>query len=250
MTCAALIIAPSIAFAQAGAAAGAVERNIAKRLATRGGAVALTAAERAALQKLWLQADRDALKRIEVQFGAYLDKNRLAQAGKTPAIIAERDAFDQALRRAEPKMSEEKRKAILGYYFDEKLYVNGHHPEMLTTLAHERIHQLSHPRFQQALGSEVNEGFTESFARRVHPVIPVRDAPKVYTAEQRISQMLHARVPEKDLANAYFGGDISRLRRYVDADLGGGTFDNFAAAARRGDLARAEAILQSATRPR
>ena len=106
------------------------------------------------------------------------------------------------------------------------------------------MHQLSSPQFGQSLGSKLDEGVTEMFAKRIYSDLHLMDLPKVYTSEQRLATMLAARAGEERLAAAYFRGDIASLRREIDSQLGPGRFDRFARAAREGDLAAAELALR------
>lgn len=111
-------------------------------------------------------------------------------------------------------------------------------------MAHERLHQLSHPKFSSAFGPKFNEGVTESFTRQIYTDMSLINAPKVYVTERRVADMLMARVGEEPVARAYFRGEIGALRKRLDADLGAGTYQRFAHALSAGDLSTAEAFLR------
>lgn len=250
--------------AQGGVVAGAVERTLVKRLAQRGALAALSASERAALARLWGDLDAKTLAQIERRFGAQISKERMAQAAKTPAtLFAEREEFEKYLMKLDPAMSEETRKRVLGVYFREQVAADGHQVFLPQTVAHERLHQLSHPRFKQAFGTPLNEGMTEMYTREIHRGFPLNDIRyshgakreivftplnRVYEEERRIAMMLAARVPEERLAAAYFRGEIGELRRWMDSDIGRGAFDRFATAMRSNDLKAAEQVLRAPIR--
>ena len=205
---------------------------------------ALSATERAALAKVWRELDQKTLAAIARRYGSRIGAERLSQATRTPATVTDRAEFDKHLREGFPGMSEVERKNVLGYYFDQRLYVNGNHVQVPLTVAHERLHQLAHPRFRETLGRDLDEGLTERFARGIHSDLGIADAAKVYPHEQRIVNMLSARVGEDRLASAYFKGEMTALRSHLDADLGSGTFQRFAQAMKARDLKGAEALLR------
>jgi hypothetical protein len=224
--------------------AGAIERNIAKRAAQRGSAAVLSSAERAALAKVWKDLDAKTLRSIERRYGVHIIEERLISAKNTPRRIVDRATFERQLREVKPSLSEESRQSILGYYYDQRIEINGNHVQLPLTMAHERLHQLAHPRFSSTLGSGFDEGVTESFAREIFSDMGLRDAPAIYVAERRAVDMLMARVGEEPLARAYFRGEMNALRNRLDADLGEGTFLKLSRALRENDLATAEALLR------
>lgn len=230
--------------ARASSIAASVERSLARKLALRGEAATLTAAERAALSKIWRDLDEKTLAAIERRYGSHIGAERLSQAARTPATIVDRTAFDKHLRENAPGMSEAQRKSVLGYYYDGHVNVNGNQVQVPLTAAHERLHQLAHPRFRETFGRELDEGVTEQFARGIYGDLGLADMPKVYPNEQRVVTMLGARVGEERLASAYFKGDITSLRTYMDSDLGTGAFQRFTQALKGHDLEGAIALLR------
>lgn len=232
------------AYGQGGAIAASIERRIAKRIAQGAGAAAVTAAERQALARLWIELDRRSLTAIERRYGRTIGQERLRKAAESPAAVMQRSEFDSHLRRVSPELSESERGRILGFYFDRRVVVDGNQVQLPLTMAHERLHQLSHPRFRNRLGESLDEGVTEAFARNIYGDLAVRDAASVYLEERRVVSMLGARVGETRLAQAYFRGEIGVLEREIDSQLGRGSFMRLSQALRSGDIARAEAILR------
>jgi hypothetical protein len=230
--------------AQAGSIAASVERSLARKLAQRGEVAVLTAAERTALAKIWRDLDQKTLVAIERRYGSQISAQRLSQAGRTPATFMDRATFDKHLRESAPDMSEAKRKQVLGYYFDGQVNVNGNQVQVPLTAAHERLHQLAHPRFRDTFGRDMDEGVTEHFARGIYGDLGLADMPQVYPQEQRVVNMLGARIGEERLASAYFKGDMTSLRNRLDADLGKGTSERLAQVMRAHDMNGAEALLR------
>lgn len=230
--------------AQGGSIAASVERSLARKLAQRGEAAALNAAERAALARIWRDLDQKTLAAIERRYGSHIGAQRLGEAARTPATIVDRATFEKRLRESDPGISEEKLKRVLGFYFDGNVYVNANQVRVPLVAAHERLHQLAHPRFRETFGRDLNEGVTERFARGIHGDLALADLPKIYPDERRVVGMLEARVGEERLASAYFKGDMSGLRSRLDADLGRGTFERLAQAMRAHDMKGAEALLR------
>jgi hypothetical protein len=233
-----------LAMGQAGSIASSVEKSVARRLAQRGEQAALSATERATLAKIWRETDQKTLAAIERRYGSRIGTERLGQAKRTPATITSRAVFDKHLREKVPGMTEAERQSVLGYYFDQRMIINGNHVQVPLTVAHERLHQLTHPRFRDTFGKDLDEGLTEHLARRIHGDLGIASAAKVYPNEQRVVSMLEARVGEERLASAYFRGDIASLSRYVDADLGKGSFQKLTQALRKHDLRSAEVLLR------
>ena len=240
--------------------ATAAERAVLKRIS---GGATLSATERATLSQMWKKLDAGTISRIHRRFGKHLVDVRLIEASRKPAAIMDRAAFDKHLRSMMPDKTPEERAKVLGYYFDRRVTVNGNQTDLPLTVAHERLHQLSDPRFKDLFGSRLNEGVTENFSREIHhdmriaTRVPFRDevpesymremtrktgvAPEVYSEEQNLANMLVARVGEEPVAKAYFKGDLGAMREALDSAKGKGAYgrfvealldDNFAAAAR------------------
>lgn len=229
--------------AHAGPWTEGLKGSIKRRFAQQGEVAALSAAERTALQKLWRELDDLTLKAIERRYGSHITMKRLAEAARSPATIVERDAYEQYLRRHSPNLSDAERQEVLGYFTGQRAYVNGNHVQIPITVAHERLHQVSHPRFRETFGGDLDEGMTEHFARGIHNDLALHDMPKVYPVQQRLVSKLAARAGEEPLAKAYFQGEIGALQNQLDTDLGPGAFREFTLALRRQDLGRAESLL-------
>lgn len=236
MTCS-VVLAP---IADAAGIAGAAEAAAARRAAKQASGASKAAAERAAFRRVVVEMDENIVTGINKRFGPHLLETT---KDLPPPKILTREQFDLHLQRRYPDMTPERRQALLGYTSDGKVVVNMNHQEGVLTLAHERLHQFSHPRFHEQVGRGVNEGVTERFAKMVAGDPHLIDLPPVYTAEVRVADALLARVGPDRLSQAYFKGEVSQLRAFLDSDLGPGTFNRFSRAAQRNDLDGALQVL-------
>lgn len=204
---------------------------------------AFTREETAAMQRQLHELDRNVVARIEARYGQYIPSGKLQASAKCDTCFLDRRAYDEHLRRADPTLSAADRQAILGYFKDGKMYVNKGERQIQATVSHERLHQLSHGEFRTRAGRSIDEGLTEHFSGRIYRDLSLKDAPVVYLREQRLIQMMQARVGEEQLATAYFSGNTRTLQRSLDDQLGRGAFDKVVRRAERGDFAGAERIL-------
>jgi hypothetical protein len=214
---------------------GAVEAAAARRAAQQARSAAAVAAERAAYQRILRDVDANVIRRIEQRFSRHVRPD--AVRGLPPPTYLDRDAFDRALMQRYPQLSAEQRKAILGYATpDGKITINVNQPEAVLTLAHERMHQLAHPRFRETFGGGIDEGASERFARLVANDMRLADLPPVYPSELRVVDALGARVGFDRLSRAYFQGDVGQITRVLELDLGQAGAARFTRAAQRHDL--------------
>lgn len=207
------------------------------------GRVAQQQAERAAMLRSHQALDRTLLARIESRYGTWIDARRLDEARRRPGRILEPDEYMAHLRRSFPQARPQELQGILGDYTKGRISVNRASQTVPLTLAHERLHQLSHPAFARGAGGRIDEGVTEILARRISPDPALRDLGKVYPREQGIAHRLFARAGDDVMGRAYFGGDLAGLRRSIDRDLGPGAFDRAVRAMQSGQSDRAARIL-------
>ena len=176
------------------------EAAAARRAAGQAKSAAVVAAERAAWQKIAREADASAVQNIQRRFGDYLPRSGQVLP---PARVLTREEFDLHLQRHFPDMTAERRKAILGYHKGGAVVVNMNDQQFILTLAHERLHQLAHPRFRETFGHGLNEGVTERLAKMTARDLHLIDLPPVYTLEQSLAETLGARAGFDRVQRAY-----------------------------------------------
>ena len=203
----------------------------------------LTQAEKQALQRELLELDRRTLARIETKYGQYIDPARLSAAKNCKSCFLDKRQYDEHLKRAYPELSAKERTGIVGDYL-KRPYVNHNRTDVPSTLAHERLHQLSSNGRGAPFGGRFGEGITEHFANRIYGNLGIRGIPPAYPAERRVIQMIEARVGEGPIAQAYFRGDTRSMQQALDRQLGPGAFDTVIRYTERGRTDLAERVLR------
>ncbi len=217
-------------------------RGVQERSAT-GTVTSLTREETVAMQRQLVALDRNALGRIEARYGEYIPAAKLRGSARCSTCFLDRHTYDAHLRRSYPNLTAADRNAILGDFKNGKIFVNSEGRQIQTTVSHERFHQLSNQGFRLRAGSRLDEGFTEHFSGKIYSDLALKDTPVVYRQEQRLVQMMQARVGESSMAKAYFSGDIASLRQSLDSQLGRGAFQQIIRQAERGNFVAAERVL-------
>jgi hypothetical protein len=189
-----------------------------------------------ARQRLEDELDAGVIAKLERDFGELIPDGKLAEAKSDPTTFQSHEHYQEGLTVAYPDAPSNERQCILGDLRDGVVpYVDSEQVGLPTTVAHERLHQLSSEGFREQVGKALDEGTTELLAREEIPGLPLQNDPEVYPRETRLAGMLEARVgPE--LETAYFTGDVGPMRHQVDAQLGNGAYDRIAASARELDM--------------
>jgi hypothetical protein len=180
------------------------------------------------------RADAEVLARIKEKFGDRIPPAKMAKAQESPARFFGHEVYQQNLRDAFPDLTPQERERILGDLRDGQPCVDAQDFRLMTTVAHERLHELAHPRFRAVFGKGLYEGLTEFHARQVSSPIEIAGEPQCYRREYRLIQMLRAEVGAGALERAYFRGDTDALTRSMDARFGAHTADRVAALAELG----------------
>jgi hypothetical protein len=187
------------------------------------------------------------LKGIERSYGRNIHPERLARARSCHVCYLDSNDMRIYLQRRYPKMSKAERENILGIYERQRQAIIVRSDKQMvrlpTTITHERLHQLSDPRFKRAVGWRMSEGTTEFLTQRVRRDIPLADYPVVYARESAAIEKIVARVGRDRLERAYFRGEISGLARELDRQLGRGAFNRIRVAANQGDWSTVDRIL-------
>ncbi|HNT37413.1 MAG TPA: hypothetical protein PKH07_20635, partial [bacterium] len=142
-----------------------------------------------------------------------------------PPEIEDRQEFDQDLLDA--GVSIEPGEKVLGYSEGSRrpIHVTTDHLEIPKTLIHERTHQLSHPAARERLGAPLHEGITEDIAILNLGSEPIEGIPQCYPEERAIARQLRLLCGEEAINEAYFRGDLQRLRERLESHSGKGALD-------------------------
>ena len=212
--------------------------------ATRAGVITgISKEEAAALRRELMRLDRNTIVRIEARYGRYIPITRIRESARCSTCFLDSRTYDLHLQRAYPKLTAADRNTILGDFKAGQTFVRRSGPNMPTTVAHERLHQISHSGFRTRVGSKLDEGFTEHFSGKIYRDLTIKNHPLVYPKQQRLVSMMQARTGEDPLAAAYFSGNVAPLRLSLDRQLGRGAFDRIVRHAERGEYTAAEHIL-------
>lgn len=221
-------------------------RSYGARLEQRAVAGGLTAAEEAALRRVLADLDRKTLSRIEAQFERYIPAGNLTTVRNKPTEFLDHRAFQQRLRQL-GNGTKDNPEAITGVTCLRNRSAQVDHNQVLVprVVAHEKIHQLAHPRYRNSVGEAMDEGTTEYLAGKIHGEPGIKDMAVGYPEERDIIGRMAARVGDERLAQAYFQGRPELLREPLDAQLGPGAFDDFVGAMRGRRYEAARRILSA-----
>uniref|UniRef100_A0A7V4G7X3 Uncharacterized protein n=1 Tax=Desulfobacca acetoxidans TaxID=60893 RepID=A0A7V4G7X3_9BACT len=175
-------------------------------------------------QKVDQDLDNHVLNHLEVRYGEWIPPERLTEERQRLAQIRRKEALQQDLAEKFSDLSQQEREAVLGYCSGDERHIE-RNIQTPSTLLHERLHGLSHPEAKRVLGNHLYEGITEDLATQ-NPefFLKLKDMGECYPENRETVTILKARVPESALYEAYFKGDDSRIRGFVDHDLGEGTW--------------------------
>lgn len=201
-------------------------------------------ADASALERFHAELDESVLERLEQRFGPELAEERLLDAREHATQWESNLEYQAGLAEKYPRASASERATIIGDFREgTDPHVDASRTDAPTTVAHERLHQLSAREFRETLGAKLDEGTTELLAQDVEPEIPIAGQGDVYPEEQRLAGMMAARVgPE--LEHAYLTGDLEPLRDQLDAQLGDGALDKLAELTHEDRLEEAENLVK------
>ena len=180
--------------------------------------------ESVALDRVDQNLDHNVLDHLEIRYGDYIPQERLAAERHQLTQIQGKAELQQDLAGKFPELSPPERDAILGYCAGDERHIE-RNIQTPSTLLHERLHGVSHPEARNILGNHLYEGITEDLATQ-HPEfhLKLQDLPECYPENRETVTLLKARLPESALYEAYFKGDDSRIKGFVDHDLGEGSW--------------------------
>lgn len=240
----ALLLVAGTLIAPQPADAASVRRTVAKAAAkklatkptTQNAAKRSTVAARnhVALDQQFRRLDAQALSRIERHYGTYIDPKRMTRARASQTAFLSHPGYQQQLRRSYPDIPKQQRQHVVGNYVHGRTYVDRNQVLVPRTVAHERIHQLADPRFRMRAGSRLDEGMTEYFAGKIYSDMRIRNLPAAYPQQQKVVEMIASRVGDRNLARAYFGGNVAHLQKQLDSQIGAGSFRRIVRAVERG----------------
>lgn len=226
----------------AGALGKALSKEITGRIVAR---QTVSSTERQALLRILRDLDTRTLQKLEAHYGSHIPKEVLALAKQKPSTFLDEAAYHSWLRRAYPEVSSQELRGIVGdtHPLTGGVTINRNQANLVRTIAHERVHQIAHPRFRASLGRDLDEGATDYFASRVSGEMHLADDIIGYPAERDLAGMITARVGEVPLARAYFSGEFDTLAGALERNLGPRSFVTLQNHLRRGDLNAARTLL-------
>ncbi len=232
-------------------AVGTAERQGARRAAT-GQAIKAppVSAEMAALRKQHLKLDRQTLDLIEKRYGHYIPAERLQQVKSRPNAFLDKKNYQACLQKACPEIPKDERSTYVGHYDPQrdKIYADRNQVLLPRIVAHERLHQLSHPRFKDRFKREFDEGTTDYFSANVRGDLHIPEIAVGYPQSRETIGLLSSRVGEQTIARAYFRGDIRQLEKAVDQELGPGAMSAIARYVEKEDFHAAQQIIKRGVR--
>lgn len=227
-------------------AVGAAERQGVRRAATgKARQVPLTPAEISALRNQHLKLDRQTLDLIEKRYGGYIPAERLQQVKGRPSTFLDKKNYQACLQKACPEIPKHERSTFVGHYDprSDRIHIDRNQELLPRIVAHERLHQLSHPRFKERFNREFDEGTTDYFSANVRGDLHIPEVAVGYQSRETI-EMLSSRVGEQTIARAYFRGEIRQLEKAVDQELGRGAMSAIARYVEKEDFHAAQQIIK------
>lgn len=167
--------------------------------------------------------DQKIINHLEMRYPEHISQEAVARERQQLTDFRDRRDFQDNLAEQFPSMSEAERQRVIGVTTDQGLSVQ-RDVRTPTTVCHERLHRFSHPNAREIMSPHLYEGMTEDIARKEFPYM-LQDVPDCYPENRETLNLLQARVGERPLLDAYFKGDDSHLRAFVDHDLGEGSWD-------------------------
>lgn len=176
-----------------------------KTITTKPAVNTLTEIELEKYQEMLATMDREVLDDIITLYGTYIPNARVQFAKVTPSAFQDKEVYRKLLRKIEPDLPDAEIESILSYNIraTKMTYIDRNIPVVPHVTAHERIHQLSSPKFADQFGDDVNEGATSHYAMQVRRHIRLIDIDTTYPEHRALYQMMDARVGEEPLAKAY-----------------------------------------------
>ncbi len=169
--------------------------------------------------------DRGVLEGIQKRYGKHIPPERLERARSSDTEFVSKARYERLLR-TKYGLQESEASRVLGHFdpAENKTWVSDSRPLTLKRVAHERIHQLGHPKSEAELGRPLYEGLTQVLAVEAAGDPQLKGDPSVYPREVRVTHMLRALAGPDAAERAYFAGDTAALRTRIDRQLGTGSF--------------------------
>lgn len=171
------------------------------------------------------QLDRGVLENIQKRYGNHIPPERLEEARSRDTEFVSKAQYERFLQ-TKYGFPDREASRVLGHFdpAENQTWVSDARPLTLKRIAHERIHQLGHPKSEAELGRPLYEGLTQVLAVEAVGDPHLKDDPSVYPREVRVTHMLRALAGPDATERAYFAGDTTALRTGIDRKLGAGSF--------------------------
>ena len=168
------------------------------------------------------EMDREVARQLADRYRGLVPQERIEAMLCLPTIFQDRPQFNQDFQRVDS--GARTGDGVLGWSRGtrDSAHVSLDHSEIRKTLAHERLHQLSDPLAERALGKQLYEGVTEDLAIRAMGSPEAGTVDVCYEGQTMAAQDLRAKVGARAIDAAYFQGDTEKLRQAVDRIVGSG----------------------------
>ena len=169
------------------------------------------------LRTYYTDLDRAVLEKLGEQHREDVPKERLEAMAKLPTEFATREEFRQK-HRERTGASPENGTVGFSHGLERPAVVRTDQEpsEVVATLVHERLHQLSDPRARETLPKKTYEGMTENLAQHELGRTPKQGDRVAYPEGTMQSEALRNHCGEKAIRDAYFKGDNTELKRCLN----------------------------------
>lgn len=165
------------------------------------------------------ESDRFHTERLCERYRHLVPAETIRKVKDLPTIFENEKDFERSRREAGLVEPGDGRK-VVGFYPRnfKSPHVNMDAPEAEETAIHERVHEISHPRADKILGTELVEGITEDLAIRELGHEPAN--PSGYAEERAAAQKLAQRFGDDTLERTLLTGDAREFYTRLDQCLG------------------------------
>jgi hypothetical protein len=161
--------------------------------------------------------DREVLKRLAERHGHEVPKDRLDAMAKLHTEFVNRDELRRRHREVTgTNPSHGTRGFSVGLERPAVVRTDQEPAEVVETVMHERLHQLSDPRARETMRRKTHEGWTENFTQHELGRTPRQGDRVAYPKETMQAELLRNKCGERALRDAYFKGDTRELKTCLD----------------------------------
>ena len=176
------------------------------------------------MQQQLREMDRHYTEQLYQRYRSLVPPERIHAMKDLPTVFEDRKHFEQSYLRADGMKPAEN---VVGFSqgTSEPAHVATDHLQMRKTIIHERLHQLSDPRAVEQLGRGLDEGITEDLAIDELGSEWNPELLRSYPEQRALAHNLRDLCGNDSINDAYFQGDVGKLRICLDDRLGKGSLD-------------------------